>query len=128
MSAKASGLMEAAELYHAETITFPLRLASYEELRYRHLVVEPRKLPRGANSPFHPNLRLPWAEGRDLLSGETMLVPYELVHTNYTIPPPEGHGCFYATSNGLASGNDPLKASPNAFTIRQSKALDVSEL
>lgn len=39
-SARASGLMEAVELYHAETITLPLRLATYEELRYQHNVVE----------------------------------------------------------------------------------------
>src|SRR5580765_9053280 len=38
-SARASGLMEAAELYHAETITLPLRLCTYEELRYQHNVV-----------------------------------------------------------------------------------------
>src|SRR6188472_1573531 len=39
-SARASGLMEAAELYHAETITLPLRLATYEEVRYQYNVVE----------------------------------------------------------------------------------------
>src|SRR2546422_10018812 len=44
-SARASGLMEAAELYHAETITLPLRLATYEELRYQHNVVEIDDLP-----------------------------------------------------------------------------------
>src|SRR2546422_8644384 len=35
-AAKASGLMESIEVYHAETITFPLRLCSYEEIRYSH--------------------------------------------------------------------------------------------
>src|SRR5437016_14433724 len=35
-AAKASGLMESIETYHAETITSPLRLCSYEELRYAH--------------------------------------------------------------------------------------------
>src|SRR6266404_9735091 len=44
-SAKASGLMEAAELYHAETTTLPLRLATYEELRYQHNVIEIEELP-----------------------------------------------------------------------------------
>ena len=100
-SARASGLMEAAELYHAETITLPLRLATYEELRYQHNVVEVDELPRGSGSRFHPNLRLPWCEGHDLLSGENVFVPYEMVHTNYTTPLPDGHGCFTATSNWL---------------------------
>lgn len=109
-SARASGLMEAAELYHAETITLPLRLATYEELRYQHNVVEVDELPRGSGSRFHPDLRLLWCEGHDLLNGENVLVPYEMVHTNYTTPFPEGHGCFTATSNGLASGNYTIEA------------------
>jgi YcaO-like protein with predicted kinase domain len=109
-SARASGLMESAELYHAETITLPLRLATYEEIRYRHTVVEVEKLPRSSGSRFHPDLRLLWCEGRDLLSGETVLVPFEMVHTNYTTPFPDGYGCFTASSNGLASGNELIEA------------------
>jgi YcaO-like protein with predicted kinase domain len=109
-SARASGLMEATELYHAETVTLPLRLASYEELRYQHNVVEVDDLPRGFDSRFHPFLRLLWCEGRDLLSGESVLVPYEMVHTNYTVPLPDGYGCFAASSNGLASGNTLIEA------------------
>ena len=96
-SARASGLMEAVELYHAETITLPLRLATYEELRYQHNVVEVDDLPRGFESRFHPFLRLLWCEGSDLLDGRNVLVPYELVHTNYTVPLPDGHGCFAAS-------------------------------
>jgi len=109
-SARASGLMEAAELYHAETITLPLRLATYEELRYQHTVIEVDELPRGSASRFNPYQRLLWFEGRDLLSGENVLVPYETVHTNYTTPLPDGHGCFTASSNGLASGNHVIEA------------------
>ena len=109
-TAHASGLMEAAELYHAETITLPIRLATYEELRYQHNVVEVDDLSRDSGSHFHPNLRLLWCEGRDLFSQENVLVPYEMVHTNYTTPFPSGHGCFTPTSNGLASGNDAIEA------------------
>src|SRR6266403_3258530 len=109
-SARVSGLMEAAELYHAETITLPLRLATYEELRYQHNVIEVDELARTSGSHFHPNLRLLWCEGRDLLNGENVFVPYEMVHTNYTTPLPDGNGCFTATSNGLASGNAIIEA------------------
>jgi len=109
-SARASGLMEAAELYHAETMTVPLRLATYEELRYQHRVVEPDDLPRIYGSRFHPNLRILWCEGHDLLNNEKVWVPYEMVHTNYTTPLSDGHGCFAASSNGLASGNDITEA------------------
>ena len=109
-SARVSGLMEAAELYHAETITLPLRLCTYEELRYEHTVVDVDELPRSSGSHFHPSLRLLWCEGHDLLNGESVFVPYEMVHTNYTTPFPDGHGCFIATSNGLASGNSASEA------------------
>jgi ribosomal protein S12 methylthiotransferase accessory factor len=37
-------------------------------------------------------------------------VPYELVHTNFTLPLPAGSGYFTMSSNGLASGNHPLEA------------------
>src|SRR6266436_8842473 len=79
-SARASGVMEATELYHAETITLPLRLATYEELRYQHDVVDVDRLPHASGSRFHPNLRLLWCEGRDLLDGKNVFVPYEMVH------------------------------------------------
>jgi YcaO-like protein with predicted kinase domain len=115
VSARASGLMEAAELYHAETTTLPLRLATYEELRYQHNVVEVDELPRESGSRFQPNLRLLWCEGFDLLSGENVFVPYEMVHTNYTTPFPDGHGCFTASSNGLASGNRLVEAISQAI-------------
>ena len=139
-SARASGLMEAAELYHAETMTLPLRLATYEELRYQHNVIEIEELPRGSRSLFHPNLRLLWCEGHDLLSGESVLVPYEMVHTNYTLPFPDGHGCFPATSNGLASGNRIMEAisqgicevierdATTLWNLRDDKELDQSRL
>src|SRR5262245_10157526 len=113
--ARASGLMEAAELYHAETISLPLRLATYEELRYQHNVIEVDELPRQSSSRFQPNLRLLWCEGFDLLRGENVFVPYEMVHTNYTTPLPDGHGCFTASSNGLASGNQLVEAISQAI-------------
>ena len=139
-SARASGLMEAAELYHAETMTLPLRLCTYEELRYQYNVVAVDELPRASESRFHPNLRLLWCQGRDLLSGENILVPYEMVHTNYTTPFPDGHGCFPASSNGLASGNAAVEAishgicevierdATTLWNLRDDKELDQSRL
>jgi ribosomal protein S12 methylthiotransferase accessory factor len=44
------------------------------------------------------------------LSGENLFVPYEMVHMDYTTPLPDGHGCFTASSNGLASGNRVVEA------------------
>jgi YcaO-like protein with predicted kinase domain len=109
-AAKASGLMESVETYHAETITLPLRLASYEELRYSLCLVEVGELPVTSTEGLHPNLRILWCEGRDLLNEESVFVPYDLVHTDYTWPKPAGSGCFACSSNGLASGNHLLEA------------------
>jgi ribosomal protein S12 methylthiotransferase accessory factor len=109
-AAKASGLMESVESYHAEHITLPLKLGSHEELRYTHPIADVTRLPLVARSRFRPDLRILWIEGHDLLREEPAWVPYEMVHTDYTLPPPTGSGCFLASSNGLASGNHPLEA------------------
>ena len=109
-AAKASGVMEAAELWHAERIANPLKLMSHAEMRLEHRVADPDLLPRAAGGGFHPHLPILWIEGRDLVGGEPVWVPFELVGANYTLPLPPGSGCFQASTNGLASGNHPLEA------------------
>jgi YcaO-like protein with predicted kinase domain len=113
-AAKASGLMESVETYHGEHIHLPLKLASFQELRYTHTLVEPAALPLVAGSLYHPGLKLLWIEGDDLLQDEPVWLPYELVHTDYTLPFPPGSGCFIPSSNGLASGNHLLEAISHA--------------
>lgn len=115
-AAKASALMESVEGYHAERILAPLKHASYEELRYGHRVVDVDRLPRPDNSRFHPELRLLWIEGHDLVADEPTWVPYEMVYTDYTLPQPTGSGCFSGSSNGLASGNHLLEATSHALS------------
>ena len=109
-SAKASGVMEAIELYHGERIDLALKLGSYEDLRYTHNLVDVSELPRVAHSRFQPDLPLLWIEGLDLLQEEAVWVPFETVNVNYSSPLPTGAGCFIGTSNGLASGNHVLEA------------------
>ncbi|AGC47543.1 hypothetical protein MYSTI_06270 [Myxococcus stipitatus DSM 14675] len=109
-AAKASGLMESVEGYHAEHITLPLKLATYNELRFRTPVVDVAGLPRLSVSLFHPNWRMLWVEGVDLLGGGPLWLPFDLVHTDFTLPLPTGSGAFLMSSNGLASGNHVLEA------------------
>lgn len=109
-SARVSGLMEAVETYHAEHITLPLTLATYNELRFSHPLVDVTRLPRLSVGSFHPNLRLLWIEGHELLGHTPMWLPFELVHTDFTVPLPSGSGSFLMSSNGLASGNHLLEA------------------
>jgi ribosomal protein S12 methylthiotransferase accessory factor len=114
-AAKASGLMESVEAYHAERISLPLKLASYEEIRSRHRVVDVSGLRQRREGLFHPDQPLLWIEGRDLLQEQPVWLPYEVVHTNFTTTPVPGAKLFAATSNGLASGNHPLEAISHAM-------------
>jgi ribosomal protein S12 methylthiotransferase accessory factor len=104
-AARASGIMESVESFHAERMTHPLKLASWHELRFDHDMADVARLPRTSISRFDPFYRLLWVEGDDLAAGTRRWRPYELVHLNLTLPLPQGSGCFPLGSNGLASGN-----------------------
>lgn len=109
-SAKASGVMEAVETYHGESILLPLKLGSYEELRYSHRMIDVAGLPSPTSSRYHDKRQILWIEGWDLVADGPLWLPYEAVHTNYTLPLPAGSGCFVANTNGLASGNHLFEA------------------
>jgi ribosomal protein S12 methylthiotransferase accessory factor len=109
-AAKASGVMEAVEVWHGEHIVKPLKLASLKEMRREHRVADVALLPLASGRLFSPDLALLWIEGKDLLGGDAVWIPFESVSTNYTIPLPPGSGCFQANTNGLASGNHPVEA------------------
>lgn len=115
-AAIASGLMESIEFYHAERIALPLRLGSYADLCTTASVVTPSILPQISVSQFHPEFRLLWVESADLMQQDAKCwVPFELVHTDYTLPLPPGSGCFPMNSNGLASGNCQQEAFAHAI-------------
>jgi ribosomal protein S12 methylthiotransferase accessory factor len=109
-AAKASGVMESVELFHAERVAAPLLLGSLRELRDSRPLIELAGLPRLSVSGFHDALQLLWCEGFDLVGGGRVWLPFELVHMNYTVPLPPGSGSFLMSSRGLASGNHPLEA------------------
>jgi YcaO-like protein with predicted kinase domain len=99
--AMTSALMEAAEGFHAEDIG-PVRHAAFRDIARSATVVDPASLCAGARA-FDAAAPTDWIEGYDLLRGEACWVPAEIVHTDYTLPQPDGY--FLAGSNGLASGN-----------------------
>ncbi len=109
-SAKASALMEAVELWHAENMLRPMHFAAYEDIGPLGTPIVMDGLPMVEGSRYSPQLRMHWVEGFDAISQEPLLIPHELVHANYTHPLPPGHGCFASSTNGLASGNHPLEA------------------
>ena len=114
-AAKASGLMEAAEAWHAEHILLPLRLATYRELRAVAHVVDVELLARQSQSRFHRELSILWIEGTDVFTAERVWVPYECVHLDFRSPGPQGSGCFLVTGTGLAAGNHQLEAVSHAL-------------
>ncbi len=110
VAAKVSGLMEAVETYHAERVSLPLRLASYRDLSRTEPVAEVSRLPFSVQRRYGDDLAILWVAGQDTNQGAPVWLPYELVHTDYTLPLPQGSGCFAANTNGLASGNHRLEA------------------
>lgn len=110
VAAKVSGLMEAAEAWHAENVVLPLRLASLSELAALAPVVDPARLARPLHSRFQPDEPILWIEGTDLIGGGRLWLPFECVHLDYRVPGPQGSGCFLANGTGLAAGNHLLEA------------------
>ncbi|HEY2733779.1 MAG TPA: YcaO-like family protein, partial [Polyangiales bacterium] len=109
-AATVSGMMEAIESYCAEHVELPLRLTSARELKKRAKVVELPALPRRSHRDDDQDRSLLFCEALELDGGDTVFVPYELVHTNFSLPLPTGSGAFLMSSNGLASGNHKLEA------------------
>jgi YcaO-like protein with predicted kinase domain len=109
-AAKASGIMEAIEVWHAEHILSPLKLASAVEMRAAHRIVDVEQLPRTSGSRYSEALPLLWIEGLDLGERVPLWVPFETVSANYALPLPPGSGCFQSNTKGLASGNHRLEA------------------
>jgi ribosomal protein S12 methylthiotransferase accessory factor len=104
-SARASALMEALEVAQAETPDLAVTSSSYARLSKQSDVARPSLLPRVRS--VSSDSEIDWVEGRDLASGRSIFVPFELVHTDFTRPPPL---TFFRSSNGLASGNHRLEA------------------
>jgi YcaO-like protein with predicted kinase domain len=114
-AAKVSAVMEATESYHAERITLPLVLGSYDELRDSHPLVDAWRLYAGLSGPFARDRPLLWIQGRDLACDQPVWVPYDVVHTDFTVGARLSRSMFDTTSNGLASGNHLLEATSHAI-------------
>jgi YcaO-like protein with predicted kinase domain len=115
VAAKASGLMEAIETWHAEHVRLPIRFASYAELGKEVKTAEVDLLPRIPDSRFDADAPMLWVEGRNLIDTQSVWVPFEMVHAHWTIGGPPVSGCFSASTNGLASGNHILEATSHAL-------------
>ena len=104
-AAKASGVMESIETHCAEHIVRPVFFASARELARQHQVFDFERLCRVSGSTVSADTRIIWIEGRDIVSSELRMLPFELVHADFTVPRQPGSGYFLLSTNGLASGN-----------------------
>lgn len=103
-AAKISGVMESIETWCAEHIVRPVFFASAGELATQNRVVNTERLCRVAGSQISNDTRILWIAGREIVGGKDCLLPYELVHADFTLPRPPGSGYFLLSTNGLASG------------------------
>ena len=104
VDAKLSGIMESIEHYHAENINLRKLHGSFNSLRKNYEFANIDLLPRPMKSNYSLNSECHWVEGIDLVSGKTKLIPYELVHTDFSTDRCDDNEYFFANSNGLASG------------------------
>jgi ribosomal protein S12 methylthiotransferase accessory factor len=109
-AARASGLMEAVELHHAEHVARPLLRASHAALRRTHPVIDVARLPRPRGSRFRADRAIRWIEGRTVRTGEPVWLPYEMVHTDGRLQEARTAIGFVAGGNGLAAGNTRVEA------------------
>jgi YcaO-like protein with predicted kinase domain len=110
----ASAMMEAIELFHGEDLKERTVTASFAELSGKMRVVPPVSLC-GTGVPLPAETRIEWIEGYDLLARETCWVPWEIVHTDYTLPTRHSGEHFLSGTNGLASGNHLAEAVSSAI-------------
>lgn len=106
--ARASAMMEAIERYSGEFCPQRPIVSTYESLARKAAAVDPNELivPRAQN--YDPELQIEWVLGFDLVSRRPTFVPLNSVVCPYA--PRQGVSLFYASSNGLASGNTLLEA------------------
>jgi len=114
--AKASAMMEAIEIWHAEHFDKPVLYGKEAVLKQRHRIVNTSRLPRVCGSEYQSGDPMLWVEGVDCFSDKPVLVPYEMVHADYAKPESPIHSIFHASTNGLASGNSRLEAICHALT------------
>jgi YcaO-like protein with predicted kinase domain len=112
--ALASAMMEAIELFHGEELMERTVSSSFRELSVKANVVPPAKLCN-TGIPLPVEKRIEWIEGYDLFHCEPCWVPWEVVHTDYTLPTRHSSEHFLSGTNGLAAGNHLAEAISSAI-------------
>ena len=107
-AAKASALMESIEIWHAERVALALRYGTVGDQTIE--TVDLTRIPPIMGRTRTSDDRYLWAPAEDMMSGRAKLVPFEMVHADYTQHGIPGAGGFPCSTNGLASGNHQIEA------------------
>jgi ribosomal protein S12 methylthiotransferase accessory factor len=102
-AARAGAMMEALEHFSGETCDLPVLYRSHAEIQREGRAVNPEELITPRYGDYNPRARLEWVRGFDLISRRPTYVPLNAVVCPYQ--PARGRALFYASTNGLASGN-----------------------
>ncbi len=119
-AARLSAAGESLERWFGVNAEIPSFRGTWNELSRKYPMIPPERLPLTPHSFFHRDLDIPWVLGWDLVKGEEVPVPLELVRLS--------PGCgkrkladlsegllFQAGSNGLACGVHLLEAVTQAL-------------
>jgi ribosomal protein S12 methylthiotransferase accessory factor YcaO len=108
VDAYAGALMEAVERHAGEQCNYDMLVASYAEATKFGPTVDPRDIIVPTIRDFDDDFTLEWVQGFDLVNNQATFVPLNTVVCPYT--PVQGAALYYASTNGLASGNVLIEA------------------
>lgn len=103
LDAQAGALMEAVERHAGESCGYPVVVGSYKTISTTHACIDPRDIIVPTVRDYSEDMQLEWVCGFDLVSKQAKYVPLNCVVCPYQ--PASGAALFYASTNGLASGN-----------------------
>jgi len=103
--AKASGIMECIEIFHAENFVPRGHKASLSAVFNRPGYVNPLLLPLRIDADLDNDLELEWIKGVELNTQSNRWLPRELIDLDFTQQQYQTPCYFLSSSNGLASGN-----------------------
>lgn len=131
--ARASALMEAVERYCSlsDNSTKSIIRGTFSKLSKSHRkVLHPDEVVEPANSTYNDNESiLDFVIGFDLIKNEEVLVPAQLVFSNFTSKPPSVLAFVYSHTNGLASGNTLEEAVCHAlYEVIERDAASIADL
>jgi ribosomal protein S12 methylthiotransferase accessory factor len=114
-ASKIGAIMEAIEQSYWETVELDLTTASQKNLEKQgQRVACGNNLPTVKNSLWHEGLSVDWACGQDLVTGEEVFIPAELIRAGTSAS--QSFSTFVTSSNGLASGNNVFEAILSGLT------------